>query len=383
MKSVLFINYEYPPTGAGAANAAWHFANGIAARNIRTSVLTSAYRSHRGSVTEGLVTVHRIAALRRHAEKSSFLQMACFTFSALLRLAPVIRRESPDVIVVFFSIPCGPAALYARMKWGIPYAVMLRGGDVPGSDPRLSRIHRMLTPIRRLVYRKSIAIIANSESLGRMAESADRTFTVAVVANGVDTSFFSPAIANGSASSRPFTFLFVGRICPQKNLSLLLEAFADCLSDFPALRLVLVGDGPDRPRLDALAHRLDITHALTWTGWETRKGLLMRYRKTDCFVNPSINEGMPNAVLEAMSCALPVVASDCTGNRDLVADGVSGLLFRSGSSDDIKCKLRMLINNTSAARAMGSAAREICCKRYSWSASTDRLLRIISEGYAP
>lgn len=380
MKSVLFINYEYPPVGAGGANATLHFARYFASCGITTSVLTSAFKTLRGTSSEHGVTVHRIAAGRTFKEQSSILQMICFTLSACLHLPRIIRHHRPDRLIVFFSIPCGPVGLLARLWWHIPYTVMLRGGDVPGSDYRLHRLHTLLTPLRRYIYNKSTAVVVNSESLRTQAEKADPDFGYAVIPNGVDTDFFSPLV---SAHDNPgiYTFLFSGRICPQKNIDLLLTAFSRCLKKGIRCRLVIAGNGPDRKRLTTLDQTHSLGKALIWYGWLSQEQLRSLYRNADCLVNPSRNEGHPNAVLEAMACGLPVIASNCAGNSDIITDTHNGLLFSEGNAAALGEAMLYIATHNQYGRDIGIIARATCMAQYSWESSGAQLVSIAGRNY--
>ncbi len=380
MKSVLFVNYEYPPVGGGAATATYHFAAGFASRNIQTTVLTSAYKDKRGSSIDNKVTVQRIAALRTRKEKSSILQMLFFMISATFNLSKVINKSNPDIIITFFSIPCGPIGLLGRLFWSIPYVVMLRGGDVPGSEQKMQLYHKLLKPLRRMIYKKSLMILANSNGLKRIAEKADPGFTIDVIPNGVDTEYFSPGKEKNYDKIKRFTFLFVGRLCAQKNISVLIRAFSECVLDYPEIQLIIAGDGPDLNQLKLFACKYGCDRKIQWAGWQTKEFIRSLYRESDCLVNPSLNEGLPNVVLEAMACGLPVIASDCAGNNDLVIDGQNGFLFPADNYTGLCSIMRSLLNKSELCVTLGMRGREMSCKQYSWeSVTTEFQSVLISE----
>ncbi|MCA1481944.1 hypothetical protein I6F37_44210, partial [Bradyrhizobium sp. NBAIM08] len=107
--------------------------------------------------------------------------------------------------------------------------VSLRGGDVPGTERSLERVHRWLRPVRRMVLAKARAVVANSPGLAQLSMRAD-PIAVQVIANGVDLETFSPA---GSPRAGEFRFLFVGRLNEQKNVGMLLEAPRRCARHRP------------------------------------------------------------------------------------------------------------------------------------------------------
>jgi glycosyltransferase involved in cell wall biosynthesis len=258
---------------------------------------------------------------------------------------------------------------------------MLRGGDVPGFEPKVLLLHRLLTPLRRTVYRASAAIAANSEGLRDLAVRADPGFPIRVIPNGVDSDFYRPSPLPKEAGAA-FTFLFAGRFCDQKNIGRLLEAFAICRAKLPGARLTLVGEGSAARPLEALARDLDIGGALQWVAWSTKEDLLSRYRSSDCFVNPSKTEGMSNAVLEAMACGLPVLCGDCMGNREVVMNGENGFLFDPGDSGELARRMVALGKNRQWSLTLGAAGRRLCCERFSWARAADAVAAMLTGGAA-
>ncbi len=382
MKPVLFINYEFPPVGAGGATACHQFATRFAARGTKTVVLTSAFRNRRGTSVEEGVTVCRIPAGRKQMAQSTLLQMLTFVVMAAFHLPQILRTQRPDLAIIFFAFPCGPLGVLLQLIWKLPYVIMLRGSDVPGSEPSLDKIHRVLRPVRRIVYRNSSALIANSNGLQQIALRSDPDITVEVVPNGVDTDFFRPHAGASQTVLHQFTFLFAGRICVQKNLGMLIEAFAQCRASHRDCRLVMIGEGPELAHLRREVHARSLDAAVQWTGWCTREVLLSHYQSADCFVCPSINEGMSNAILEAMACGLAVLASDCPGNRDSVIDGESGYLVSIADSSELSDRMMVYASNPKQCAEHGRIGRITCCEHFSWDMSTRLLYSLIKE-YKP
>ena len=360
---VLLINYEYPPVGGGAGNATAFMARSLAELGHSPVVLTAAYGSEPARSTSNGVTVVRVAALRARPDRSSMFEMATYVAAAALALPRLLRLESPDAAIVFFSMPCGPLGLLAQWWSGLPYVVSLRGGDVPGTESSLGIVYSLLSPFRRLVLRKSVAVIANSEGLKALSERVD-PISVQVIPNGVDTCYFRPGASN---SARPFTFLFVGRFQSQKNLDFLLEAVSR-LRQVVAVqfRMVFVGDGPLRNELQRRSIALGIADVVTWHGWCSKEQLLAHYQSSDCFLNPSLYEGMPNAVLEAMACGLPVLASNVPGNNAVVTHGETGLLFRLDDLALLVADMQRVLIDQSLSSRMGNNGRTKVAADYSW-----------------
>jgi glycosyltransferase involved in cell wall biosynthesis len=235
-------------------------------------------------------------------------------------------------------------------------------------------VHCLIAPLRRIVLRRARAIVANSASLASLSEAAD-PFPVRVVPTGVDASFFSPR--STPKEPGPFRILFVGRLTGEKNVAGLLKGVSTLATEGAEFNLDVVGDGPLRGQLEALSEQLALGGRVSWHGWLPKKDVVALYRRADCFVSPSFYEGMPNAVLEAMACGLPVVASRIGGHQNLVRDGETGRLFEVTQSAALAGVLGELIRNPGARRRMGAKGRDVVTREHSWDDVADRYVRLL------
>lgn len=365
MKSgpVLIINYEYPPIGAGAANAAFHLAENLVGKVEKVAVLTAAFGTTAAYSVENGVHIHRVKSLRQRADRSNMLEMALFTFLAMPRMFQIFRKFKISRSVVFFSFPCGPLGLLGKWFAGIPYIVSLRGGDVPGTERKLEWIHRTLKPLRHMVLRNSSHITAPSSGLKTLSESVD-PFHVTTITNGIDCSFFKPGCTK---KGDVFKIVFVGRFQEQKDICELIAAFRSLSKKGrqPA-ELHLVGDGPRMNTVRNCVIRANLEKRVKFHGWMKKGEIRDLLQVCDCFVNPSYYEGMPNAVLEAMACALPVVVSNVTGNSDIVKENETGLLYDKGDVEMLAENMALVMNNPSMASTLGQSARKYVQEHHSW-----------------
>ncbi len=364
---LLIVNYEYPPIGAGAASASWFLARTLAGLGHRVSVVTSAFAEHRGVSLEDGVRIHRIPAWRRRIDRSDTRQMAFFGGSGVVFAPRIVRAERIQGVIVFFTLPSGLVGYWLKARYGLPYVVSLRGGDVPGLVPELNRTHRRIRWLRRRILRSARAIVANSQGLAELSARTD-PFPVSVIPNGVDSALFHPSPRASSADlAGGFQILFVGRFQNQKNLALLLDELARLRREgTAAFTLNVVGDGPLGPKMRERARRLKLDDRTVWHGWVAKPKMVELYQSADCLVNPSLYEGLPNTVLEAMACGLPVVASRVIGNDDLVTEGENGFLFELEEPWQLGSALRYLIQDPATARRMGAAGRARLLERYCW-----------------
>ena len=171
--------------------------------------------------------------------------------------------------------------------------------------------------------------IAVSPSTARALEGLGVPAPIPVIPNGIDTS----RIAAVDPAAEGSDVIFTGRLIREKNVDVLLRALVPVREEIPDLRALIVGDGPERPALEALARDLGLAGAVTFTGFlPDYDSVIAAMKASRVFVLPSTREGFGIAALEAMACGLPVVTADHPGNaaRDLVVPGVNG--YRSGLS---------------------------------------------------
>jgi colanic acid/amylovoran biosynthesis glycosyltransferase len=167
---------------------------------------------------------------------------------------------------------------------------------------------------------------------------------------GVDTAHFRPSARRDEAG--PVRILYVGRLVRNKGAGVLLEALAGLDAE-----LVLVGDGPDRGEMEALARGLGVAGRVRFTGAVGQDEILARFQEADVFCLPSFAEGLPVVLMEAMASGLPVVASSITAAPELVEDGVSGLLVSPARPDLLRDALARLVADPGLRRSLGEAGR--------------------------
>ncbi|AWB08199.1 glycosyltransferase family 4 protein (plasmid) [Azospirillum humicireducens] len=374
MARILLINYEFPPLGGGAANATDNTARELAALGEQVLVLTSAFGDlPRVERRADGVEIRRIPTLRRRRDRSSVVEMLAFLASSLAMAPWIAARWRPDATIAYFGLPCGPAAWMVKALSGVPYVVSLRGGDVPGFQyDGISLYHRLAGPVIGWLWRRSSAVVANSEGLADLARRFAPDQPVAIIPNGVDAVRFSPAGAGpvdaGNDGDR-LSLLFVGRVVRQKGLDVLFEALASLPSGTRGrIGLTIVGDGPARPELEAQAARLGLSERVAFRGWLGRDELPAAYRAADAFVFPSRDEGMPNVVLEAMAAGLPVVATRIAGNRDLVVEEETGLMLDADDTPALAAALARLAEDPALRRRLGEGGRRRVVEHFSWRA---------------
>ncbi len=380
---LLFLNYEFPPLGGGAATASRHLIREWTAMGVEVRVITSHFPGLPWREEQDGAVIHRLPVFRRRRDRGRIGEMALYMAGASL-LAPLIAaRWKPDAALAFIGIPSGPVAWGLKRLTGVPYVVCLRGGDVPGFRCEgVDGFHRLLAPATRRIWGQAAAVTANSQGLADLARVFMPDLAVPVIPNGVDTGLFFPDPARPApADGAPVRLLAVGRLVGQKGFDLLFDALAQ--PGLERAELDLVGDGEWRGSLQAQAARLGLSGRIRFRGWLDRGDLATVYREADLFVLSSRDEGMPNVVLEAMASGLPVVSTAVAGARDLVTDGRTGLLVPVEDSGALAVALRRLVGDAAERAAFGAQGRAGVEESYSWRSAATGFLDLIARRPAP
>jgi glycosyltransferase involved in cell wall biosynthesis len=175
-----------------------------------------------------------------------------------------------------------------------------------------------------------------------------------VVRNGIDTSHFRPH--DRSFHRDRCTIGSVSVLRPEKGLPTLIQGFHLAQAKFPGMRLVIVGAGPERESLERQVIAAGLSDRVEFAG--AAADVLPWLHQIDVFVLPSFSEALSNSLMEAMACSCCCVASDVGGNPELIADGVTGRLFRAGDVEQLGELLVSLASDVSTRRALARGAAD-------------------------
>ena len=289
--------------------------------------------------------------------------------------APELRQCA---VLRVFQVTGVIPALIANARFGVPYVTTYGFWYGRLSRPGPKRLVK--AAVERVGLRRAAAVIATTPEL--QARAAALNARVELIPNGVDTTRFAPA---GERRHRDGVrrVLYVGRFSPEKNLPALLRAAALLRGRLP-FALVLVGAGPLEAALRDESRRTGVP--VEFPGVVDQRDLPAAYAAADAFVLASFTEGHPKVLLEAMAAGVPCVASDCAGNRSLVADGATGLLFDARRPEALAACLERVLTDETLAASVAKAARDLVVARYDLAALVAReiaLLRTVARDGAP
>jgi colanic acid/amylovoran biosynthesis glycosyltransferase len=335
---------------------------GYQAQEFDTVVLVPQVPGARPRERTGRLTVQRFRYFPRHWEDladgailenlrrhpSRWLQVLPFLVAEAWAVRRAVRRHRPDVLHVHWMLPQGLAALVAAPR--VPRVVTTHGGDIYALRDRISVWSK-----RRVLRRADAVTAMNSDMTRRLVELGADVRTVHVLPMGADVDTVRSA---GAGIDRvPGRIVFVGRLVEKKGLAVLLDAVRQL--EPGGWSLEVVGDGPLRAALEARAAGLPVT----FRGSLPRTEVAAAYARSEIVVVPSVpaasgdQDGLPVALLEAMSAGCAVIGSRIAGIDAAVDDGETGLLVPPGDAGRLAGTIADLLAHPERRAKLGAAAR--------------------------
>jgi glycosyltransferase involved in cell wall biosynthesis len=282
------------------------------------------------------------------------------TLTFVLTVFLYLLRDSRDIDVLqcMMIYPCGFVGYVFNKLTGVPYFAWIRGGDY---------YFMKNTPVKRWTIARVLSdtlVLTQTEAIKQDVQSEFDCRQIEVLGNGVD---IPDETAGGDA------IVYVGRLKEQKGVDVLLRAL-----DGTDENLLVVGDGPERPRLESLAADVDVD--VEFTGWVDPDAVEEYYRRGKVFVLPSVRgEGLPNAVLEALSMGLPVVATNTGGIRNAIVDGHTGYVVEPGEESALRDRITLICRDDELRTGLSENARSYVVEQYAWPVIIDRLTAIYKK----
>lgn len=294
-------------------------------------------------------------------------------FLAGFLLAEQARRDQVELLHSAWGNGCATAVWVASRASGIPFAFTGRAGDIYPQDG-----------ILREKCRDALFIRTNNMANVPWLQSFcpdDEQDKVHAVYNGL-------TLAQRTECEMPFTppyrLLAVGRFCRTKGFPELLTMMARLRREGLPVQLTLVGDGGWRRKLHAMRRRLGLEGVVDMPGFVPNDRIREYMRSHDMLVVPSVvhtngdRDGIPNVIMEALSCRMPVVATDVCGIREVVEDGVTGLLVPQRDPAALADAVRRMLSDRQAAQRMAEAGRERVLRMF----DSETTIRQLAELYA-
>lgn len=290
------------------------------------------------------------------------------------------KREPFDLLHAYFLPMAGFVAAYAGKYLNIPSVVSIRGNDIERAAFDPSKFSHVMYALQN-----ASAVTTNASELAKKAKAfVDRD--IFLIPNGIDTECFKPmeknlALAESlgleggkrkeersgewKVESGVPVVGFVGELREKKGLATLLSAYAQINKKQPASLLIVgeVREGEDKKWFDEFLQSNPNLKIIV-TGYISHNDLPSYYSLMDVFVHPSLRDGMPNAVLEAMACGKTVIATPVGGVKDVIVDGVNGLLVNVNDAEGLAEKVAEALSQPEKRESVGRSAREAIVRQF-------------------
>lgn len=370
MHVCMLTDYFFPHMFGGTERTVYEISKRLVRRGNQVTILTlDVDGCEKRAQIEG-IDIHRMCAIS--VTKLLGAQLTVSPFS-LREASRIIRSIHPDIIHahnIYFSLTAIAPAIKRLSR--LPLVTTLHLPKMQYGRPLLDvLIQTYEKTVGRLIVRFSDKLIAVSKPVLMYAidELKAPLSRVSHVPNGVDTSFYS--LNNQKRENVIITY--IGRLISNKGPQYLVQAAPHIIKAHPEAQIYLVGEGPLKDRLMQQVASQRLEEHIHFLG--NVSSTLPILQATTIFVRPSLTEGMSLAILEAMACGLPVVASSLGGNVEIIENGETGYLVPPADSRALAEAIGILLGNNEIATELGRNARKKIEMFYDWEQITDQTLK--------
>ena len=378
---LLVVTADFPPGIGGMQVYAWELARAWAARASALMLIAPAQ--------PGSAEIDRKAPfpVRRVPYPGD-----SFVFSATPAIRRALVEHRPDAVFAT-SWACASGALQARAlaRARVPVFAAAHGRElILRPLARVAPLQRGYDALRRGALRRAESVFPVSHYTGGLLrELGVDGARIEVVPNGVDPAQYFPGDASALRGQLGLAgktvLLTVGRLVERKGIDTVLAALPELVRTYPELAYVIVGEGPDRSRLERLIQASGAASHVHLLGRAPAGSMRDYYNLCDVFVMPARSdaqdvEGFGLVFLEASACGKPVVGARTGGVVDAVRDGETGLLVAPGSHEALGAALHDLLRDPHKRAAMGSAGRRHVLDEGSWERAAGRIFDVMERG---
>lgn len=380
---IAIFSDTFPPEINGVANFAYLSANALADRGHEVKVFTASRISQK-KLNEKIGKKFKIfTELSVHSPIYSDTRVPLPTGIAF----PHLLKFRPDIIHAHTPFTLGWEAVTVAKIMRIP----LIGTHHTFYDYYLKHAKIDFKITRRAIWKYTVSfynfcdlVTAPSQSLSREMKNHGLKKPVVVLPNFVNTYLFKPANEfeknklKKQYKINSKSIVYMGRLSYEKSIDQVIGAFKLTLSSMPNLKLMIIGDGPERENLEKLVSKLDIKKKVIFTGFLRGESLAKALQANDIFATASKTETFCISALEAMSVGLPIIAVREKGVSEIVKDNQNGFLIETGKTTDMAKKIVDLVKDKKMLGKFSKASRLIA-KKYSKENVTPRLEKIYQK----
>ena len=354
---------EFPPTGIGGAEiATYHIATILAKRKFEVHVITRNVKLIKNGKKRSLKKFEEYNGFFIHRIPCAGTSLFRWITHVLLSLKKLIQIK-PEIIHGQMITPNGLIAVIGAKLLRKRSIVYSRGTQIYNSGTLYLR------SLGQFTISQADVVLGLSNDLTRRMKRIWAGKPIFTLTNGIELMKYY----HKPTSNKVIELICVGRLVKNKRVSDAIKALAHVKKNFPAIKLTVIGSGPQEDFLKKLCITFHVQDRVNFLGAIAPRIIPEYLSRADAFIFPSLWESFGLAILEAMASSLPVLAARTTAVPELVQDQGNGLLHTPGNVKELTANLELLLQNDSLRQSMGRKSREIA-EGYSWEKIVDNLL---------
>ena len=369
--NLLMLNFEFPPIGGGGGNAHLCLLKEYASNpDLKIDVLTSAPTP--GFFTEQFsknITIYKVGLHKKDLHFWRKIEVIEWLLKAKPHYNRLLRENNYDLAHALFAFPSGWLCYKSADK--LPYIISLLGSDVPGKHARLQVDYEILGPLLfKPIWQSASILTACSQGLKNRALKFLPSASIDVIPTGVDLNQFYPDKSGKQSDST--RLLTVGRLSVTKRVSVLINAVEILHKAGQKVSFTIAGGGPLEQQLRQIVSEKALADIICMTGRINLEQMPEIYHRHDLLISATAQEGLSNAMLEAMASGLPIVTTRCEGLDELIAG--NAIIVEKSDPQLIASAIRQLTQDSRTYESMSSASRKQA-ELFSWSSVADKYLQ--------
>lgn len=381
MRIAIFSD-TFPPQTNGVANFAYQSAKSLAAMGHEVAVFTVSRKFFAKPATTGIdnltiINLPSVPALVYSRERMHIPFSATFY---------QLKKFDPDIIHT--HTPFGVGLMAARAAKKLNRSLV--GTHHTFYDHYLKHVRLDYGWAKRISWRLTVKyynrcdlVLSPTRSLAEVLQKSGLHKPFAVVPNFIDTQLFRPAAAPNQREKIKKSFglngrslVYMGRVSYEKSIDQVIRAFALMHQQEPDLKLMIIGDGPERKKLEKLAEQLGVKNNVIFTGFLYKEELVRALQANDIFLTASKSENMPLSVLEAMAVGLPIITVREKGLGEIVQENVNGFFARTDDPADLAQKTLKLLADPARLEKFSAASRALALEY-----SHEKVASLLEDSY--
>jgi len=369
--NLVMLNFEFPPIGGGGGNAHLCLLKEYASNpDLKIDVLTSAPTP--GFFTEQLsknITIYKVGLHKKDLHFWRKIEVIEWLLKAKPYYRRLLRENNYDLAHALFAFPSGWLCYKSADK--LPYIISLLGSDVPGKHARLQVDYEILGPLLfKPIWQNASVLTACSQGLKNRALKFLPSASIDVIPTGVDLDQFYPG--KSGKKSDAIKLLTVGRLSVTKQVPVLINAVEILHKAGHKISFTIAGGGPLEQQLKQIVSEKALTDIICMTGRINPEQMPEIYRRHDLLISATMQEGLSNAMLEAMASGLPIVTTRCEGLDELIAG--NAIIIEKPDPRLIASAITQLMQNSRTYESMSAASRKQA-ELFSWSSVAEKYLQ--------